>query len=102
MSKNYQNTLLAFSSNATAPEMANSINYSFIKKRFTVMKTSTSKQTIWLRSLILLPLLALLIYGFSSSEVKVKEVTPETADVSDFKATPKQKITSESMETTFI
>lgn len=88
----YQNILLAFSSNATAPELANSINYSFIKKRFTVMKTSTSKQAIWLRSLILLPLLALLIYGFSSSEVKVKEATPETADVIDNKAI-KQKIT---------
>lgn len=33
------------------------------------MKTRTSKKAIWLRSLIILPLLALLIYGFSDKKV---------------------------------
>ncbi|MEO8933091.1 MAG: M56 family metallopeptidase, partial [Xanthomarina sp.] len=35
----YQQILLAFSSNALEPRLATAINYSFIKKRFTVMKT---------------------------------------------------------------
>lgn len=69
----YQQILLAFSSNATEPSLANAINYSSIKKRFTVMKTHTSKQAFWLRSLILLPLLTILIYGFSDrKEVIIK------------------------------
>ena len=54
------------------------------------MKTSTSKRTILLRSFTLLPLLALLIYGFSSTQEKVKEIAYDTTEVADYKATPKQ------------
>lgn len=64
--KHYQQLLLAFSSNTSHNQLANAINYSLIKKRFTVMKTKTSKTIIWFRSLIILPLLAILIYSFSS------------------------------------
>ena len=64
--QSYQNLLLVFSSNTVIPPFANAINYSLIKKRFTIMKTKTSKQSTRIRSLILLPLLAILIYGFSS------------------------------------
>mgnify|MGYP000285972981 CR=1 FL=1 len=70
--KNYQNTLLAFSSSANEPQLANAINYSSIKKRFTVMKTKTSQHIIWIRSLILLPLLAILIYSFSENNIVEK------------------------------
>ncbi len=76
---NYQNLLLAFSSNAT-PQLANSINYSSIKKRFTVMKTETTKRQALLRSLVLLPLLAILIFGFSTKEVIQKEVPTEISE----------------------
>ncbi|NOY48641.1 MAG: M56 family metallopeptidase, partial [Chlorobi bacterium] len=69
----YQETLLAFSSNAMHPQLANAINYSSIKKRFTVMKTQTTKKAIWLRSLILLPLLAIILYGFSERKEIIKE-----------------------------
>lgn len=75
----YQHLLLAFSSNAAEISLANAINYSLtrpslgaIKKRFTVMKTKTSKQKIIFRSFFLLPLLAILLYGFSSKEKVVK------------------------------
>ncbi len=67
----YQNILLAFSSGATTPIMANSINYSSIKKRFTVMKTNTSRKTKWLKSLLILPLLSLILYGFSNRELMI-------------------------------
>ncbi len=70
----YQKTLLAFSSpdsyrEQLTPSLANSINYSSIKKRFKIMKTHTSQKAILLRSLLLLPLLAVLVYGFSNKEV---------------------------------
>ncbi|QQX77984.1 MULTISPECIES: M56 family metallopeptidase [Aequorivita] len=65
----YQKILLAFSSNAATPSLAHSLNYSSIKKRFTLMKTRTSKRAIWFRSLLILPLLSVLIYGFSSKEI---------------------------------
>ena len=67
--KHYQKLLLAFSSNASHNPLANAINYSLIKKRFPIMKTQTSKPVIWLRSFIILPLLAILIYSFSSRDI---------------------------------
>jgi len=73
----YQKILLAFSSNAQTPSLAHSLNYSSIKKRFTVMKTHTSKRAIWLRSLLILPLLSVLIYGFSTKEIVKKEIQSE-------------------------
>lgn len=76
----YQQILLAFSSNASEPKLANAINYSSIKKRFTIMKTQTSsKQNFWIRSFILLPLLAILIYSFSNKLVvsNQQKATPE-------------------------
>lgn len=87
---NYQNILLTFSSNAGPPlpiviGMANSINYSFIKKRLTVMKTHTSKRAIWFRSIFLLPLLAVLIYGFSTKEIVETESSSPISQTSDGK-----------------
>ncbi|MGB6269831.1 MAG: M56 family metallopeptidase, partial [Olleya sp.] len=73
--KTYQNILLQFSSNQQELALANAINYSSIKKRFTLMKTQTPKPTIWLRSILLIPLLGLLIYGFSSTKEVEKELT---------------------------
>jgi len=74
----YQQTLLAFSSDATEPQLANAINYSLIKKRFTIMKTQTSQKTIWIRSLFLLPLLAILLFSFSSRELIKKPSANQT------------------------
>ncbi len=73
----YQNILLAFSSNAMQPQLANSINYSSIKKRFTIMKTQTSKKSVLLRSILVLPILTLLLYGFSNKNIVQKE-SPKT------------------------
>ena len=64
----YQHILLAFSSRATPPALANSIHYSSIKKRFTVMKTHTSKKASLLKGFLILPLLAVLVYGFSTTK----------------------------------
>ena len=78
----YQTILLAFSSKAQHPELANAINYSSIKKRFTVMNTHTSKRSIWVRSLLILPVLALLFYGFTEREqVEIESIPPEIIEL---------------------
>ena len=72
----YQNTLLSYlspDSEKKYQQMANAINYSSIKKRFTIMKTHTSKKAVLLRSLLLLPLLAILLFGFSETQTIVEE-----------------------------
>jgi beta-lactamase regulating signal transducer with metallopeptidase domain len=71
----YQKILLTLSSNASENTLANSINYSSIKKRFTVMKTQTSKQAIWLRIFVILPLFVILIYGFSEKNIVEKKAS---------------------------
>ncbi|MDB4291848.1 M56 family metallopeptidase [Maribacter sp.] len=72
----YQNTLLSYLSPASEkkyqPTMANAItnsSYSSIKKRFTVMKKRTSKKAIYVRTLLMLPLMAALLYGFTQTKV---------------------------------
>lgn len=65
---NYQNLILTFSSNVQENYLANAIHYSFIKKRFTLMKTITSKKAIRGRLFLLLPLLALVLFSFSQRE----------------------------------
>lgn len=74
--QNYQKTLLAYSSHAYQLPLANAINYSSIKKRFTVMKTHTSKKKIWFKSIILLPVLALLLFSFST-KIQQDKATPK-------------------------
>ena len=69
LTSTYQRTLLAFSSNVSEDSLVNHLNYQSIKKRFTVMKTHTSKKMIWTKSLALVPLLAVLVFSFSTKEI---------------------------------
>ncbi|WP_196893993.1 M56 family metallopeptidase [Aureivirga marina] len=69
----YQEILLTFSTKLTTPNLANSINYSLIKKRFLIMKTTTSKRKKWFRNLLILPLLAILVLSFSTIEEVSKD-----------------------------
>lgn len=91
----YQNTLLSYlspdSEHKYQSKMANAINYSSIKKRFTVMKTHTSKKAILLRSSLLLPLVVVLLFGFS--ETKLIEVSPLNTNEIKAKASS-QELTS--------
>ena len=75
----YQKILLAFSSNAAEPQLANAINYSSIKKRFTVMKKETSRKVFLIKSLLIIPIAAILLLGFSEKEILEiqKEGTPQ-------------------------
>ena len=74
---NYQNTLLSYLSNDNfhthqSVGIANAINYSSIKKRIIIMKKQTSKRGILIRSLLILPVLSLMLYGFSQRNVVSK------------------------------
>ncbi|WP_298900608.1 M56 family metallopeptidase [uncultured Psychroserpens sp.] len=79
----YQNIILAFSSKASDQHLANAINYSSIKKRFTVMKTKTSKTSIWFKSLLLIPLLALSLYSFTNKEQVVRAISDDSGIISE-------------------
>ena len=83
----YQRTLLAYATIAHQPALANAINYSSIKKRFTLMKTETSRKSKRVRSLLLLPLLALLLYAFSN-KIAVYENIPAEQHLEQDKASP--------------
>jgi len=71
----YQEILLAFSSSFRSSELANAINDSSIKKRFTIMKKRTSTRQVWIKSVLLLPILAILLYSFSERIEIEKEVS---------------------------
>ena len=76
--KQYQLTLLTYSSNTPNNQLANAINYSSIKKRLTIMKTETSTPTKWIKTVLILPILALLLFSFSSTkEVALKTDSKE-------------------------
>jgi len=75
--KAYQNLLLKFSSNQKELALVNAINYSSIKKRLTIMNTQTSHKTKWFRSLLLLPVLALLLFSFSQTKEVEKSIEPK-------------------------
>ncbi|WP_299521127.1 M56 family metallopeptidase [Winogradskyella sp.] len=72
--KNYQNILLQFSSSTQNQQLASAINYSSFKKRFTVMKTQTSKTKMWLSTMLLLPIVAILFYSFAERKEVIKSV----------------------------
>lgn len=72
----YQKTLLNYSTNALQPELVNALNYSLIKKRFTVMKSQSSKRSMGMRYILLTPLLALLFFSFRTESVIEIEKEP--------------------------
>ncbi|MBC2844258.1 M56 family metallopeptidase [Winogradskyella flava] len=75
--KNYQSILLQFSSGTQEYQFSSAINYSSIKKRFTVMKTQTSKTRMWLSTLLILPIIAILFFSFTEREYVQRE-KPDT------------------------
>jgi len=94
-SSTYQNTLLSFMTPIQHQSLANAINYSSIKKRFTVMKKNTSKKSIWLRSIALLPLLAILLLSFSDKVAVINHEESKTTVVEVFQ----EKVTPEMVST---
>ncbi|MGY0391615.1 M56 family metallopeptidase [Bizionia sp. KMM 8389] len=80
--KTYQQILLACSTSKDEDykktnQLANAINYSLIKKRFTIMKSNTTTTVKWVKGLIILPILAVLIYSFSTKREIHQPKEPE-------------------------
>ena len=76
--KNYQNILLEFLSpdsyrDTHQHQLSSALNYSAFKKRFTIMKTQTSKTRIWLSTLLLLPIVSILFFSFAETKYVEKE-----------------------------
>ncbi len=95
-SSTYQNTLLSFMTPAGNQAFINAINYSSIKKRFTVMKKNTSKRTAFLKSLLLLPLLTVLLFSFTETKIVYRSADIDEATVSEVADTNDTKVISAS------
>ncbi|MEL6484497.1 MAG: M56 family metallopeptidase, partial [Bacteroidota bacterium] len=88
----YQNTLLSYlsvdSQHKYQSRMANAINYSSIKKRFTIMKTQTSKRAKFLRIALTLPVAALLLLGFSETRKVVEPIASFSEEIQESQQGP--------------
>ena len=73
--KSYQHLLLQYASHQEQLPLVNAFNYSIIKKRLSIMKSQSNQRNARIKTLVLLPLLAVLVYSFSSREVI--PLTPE-------------------------
>ncbi|WP_438969115.1 M56 family metallopeptidase [Nonlabens sp.] len=78
----YQQTLLDHATTSYEQAMANTFTFPIIKKRFHIMKTHTSHASLVLRSLSLIPILALLIISCGKEETEFIEIE-ETIIVED-------------------
>ncbi len=84
---NYQETLLHYSVSANGPSLANAINYSSIKKRFTVMKHTSSKRTRLVKGMFILPVIAFLGYSFSTTNTVVINTQEPEVTIEELRAT---------------
>ncbi|PCE66710.1 M56 family metallopeptidase [Sediminicola luteus] len=75
----YQKTILGFATQQPISPMASAMDYSFIKKRFNIMKKTTSTPVKWVKSLSILPLLCLLVYSFAERETVYQTLPQEGA-----------------------
>ena len=76
----YQHLLVNFSSNPHQVALSSSFNYSLTKKRILMLSKSSSKLK-WLRLFAILPLLAGLLFSFSSRETIYKTMLVPTENV---------------------
>ncbi len=70
----YQQLLLDHATTSYQQAMANTFTFPIIKKRFHIMKTHTSNTSLILRSLALVPILALLIISCGKEETEFIEI----------------------------
>jgi len=91
-SSSYQTILLQFSSNTQDVQLSSAINYSSFKKRFTVMKSQTSRTKKWVSSLLLLPIVAILFYSFAERKYVQKE-NPDTINTIKTELEDAEKLT---------
>ena len=79
--KTYQETLLAYAANSQKRVLANTFNFPTIKKRFTIMKTNTTTASGLLRSLAIVPVLALLVISCGKEVTKMEPVINHNLEI---------------------
>ncbi|MGJ8683568.1 MAG: M56 family metallopeptidase [Nonlabens sp.] len=97
----YQETLLNYTQQSHSTALANTFNFPIIKKRFRIMKTQTSHTSLLLRSLALIPVLALLIISCGKEETEFQEIE-EIIEVVEEPTNQKQIIVDGSTEKGYI
>ncbi|MGB5982304.1 MAG: M56 family metallopeptidase [Nonlabens sp.] len=61
--KRYQESLLNFAQTSKGSALAHTYNFPIIKKRFTIMKTTTQPVIGFLKTMVLIPIIAALVYS---------------------------------------
>ncbi|MEP0480288.1 MAG: M56 family metallopeptidase [Nonlabens sp.] len=79
----YQEVLLKHATTSYQQAMANTFTFPIIKKRFNIMKTHTSNTSLVLRSLALIPILALLVISCGKEETEFIEVEETIIEVEE-------------------
>lgn len=87
----YQQLLLDHATISYQQAMANTFTFPIIKKRFQIMKTHTSPVSLVLRSLALIPVLALLVMSCGKEETEFQEIE-EIIEVVEEEQTANRKI----------
>lgn len=81
--KDYQELILNHATSQYQHAMANTFHFPLIKKRFNIMKTKTSHTNLFLRSLALIPVLALLIISCGKEEVVIAPENMEIIEITE-------------------
>ncbi|MFI2742153.1 M56 family metallopeptidase [Zhouia sp. PK063] len=101
--KTYQEMLLSFLMSKPQHSLVNSIHYSLIKKRFTIMKKQTSLKRKWLITFLVIPFIALLAFSFKTNKVIYKTNSSKVKPITSLE-TPSDSLTKDEYykNTTFI
>ncbi|MFD2726064.1 M56 family metallopeptidase [Hyunsoonleella rubra] len=70
----YQNIMLEFVALVSRTTLSSRFNFSPIRKRFAIMKNSTSKKVLWVRNMGLLLLVCGLVFGFGQKNTVKRNV----------------------------
>jgi hypothetical protein len=81
----YQELILEHATNSYQQSIANTFHFPIIKKRFSIMKTKTSKTSGLMRSLAIIPVLTLLILSCGKEEIQLEKQKEASIIEKEFK-----------------
>ncbi|WP_438969114.1 M56 family metallopeptidase [Nonlabens sp.] len=90
----YQKLILKQATTGYQKTLANTFTFPIIKKRFHIMKTNSSKTSLLLRSLVIVPIIAVLIVSCGKEKTEYKNTTEDTKSTETIKSEMSGSITS--------
>lgn len=90
----YKTFLLAMMLPNQNPGLVSSLNFSLTKKRFEMMKRRTANSTMWIKILMILPILGALVYFFSEKVMVQEEVNSALFTATNDSENPEKNETS--------